>query len=292
MLFFLPICSTFYPAPLASPSAGARHIAAPSGAAPTAFARTNAARKSAAPLAATAAPRKRAAPLAAAAAPPKAPAARHFLVLCHDVGDAVARGEFSANNLLEGRVDVLARCLTAALWVSNGVREDATLWLCLGRDTVEIRGADVRGLNPDEKTAALFLRRALAADQPDAPPAKAAAPTGKSQRNLDRLVARRRVAKLPSPPGFVVRRGERFEDRLDALGGGPYVLLHEAGGAWSARAEARDAVVVIADQLGFSDAEDAFFAADARATRVSFGAASLLTSQCIVLAHHYLDTGA
>ena len=279
LLFFLPICSTFYPAPLASPSAGARHIAAPSGAAPTAFARTNVVRKSAAPLAAT-------------AAPPKAPAARHFLVLCHDVGDAVARGEFSANNLLEGRVDVLARCLTAALWVSNGVREDATLWLCLGRDTVEIRGADVRGLNPDEKTAGLFLRRALAADQPDAPPAKAAAPTGKSQRNLDRLVARRRVAKLPAPPGFVVRRGERFEDRLDALGGGPYVLLHEAGGAWSARAEARDAVVVIADQLGFSDAEDAFFAADARATRVSFGAASLLTSQCIVLAHHYLDNGA
>ena len=62
---------------------------------------------------------------------------------------------------------------------------------------------------------------------------------------------------------------------------------YEAGGAWSARAEARDAVVVIADQLGFSDAEDAFFAADARATRVSFGAASLLTSQCIVLVHHF-----
>ena len=158
LLFFLPICSTFYPAPLdAAPPAQRRR-------------------------------------------PSRLAAARHFVVLCHDVGDAVARGEFSANNLLEGRVDVLARCLTAALWVSNGVREDATLWLCLGRDTVEIRGADVRGLNPDEKTAGLFLRRALAADQPDAPPATAAAPTGKSQRNLDRLVARRRVAKLPAPP--------------------------------------------------------------------------------------------
>ena len=64
---------------------------------------------------------------------------RDFVVVCHNVSPLVLRGTFSPNNLLEGRVDVLARCVSAALWLSNGVRADTTLWLALGDDTVEVR---------------------------------------------------------------------------------------------------------------------------------------------------------
>ena len=72
-------------------------------------------------------------------------------------------------------------------------------------------------------------------------------------------------------------------------------MLHEAGDAWAASPwhSARDAdaavVVVVADQLGFLEREEAAFAADPRAHRISFGDRSLLTSHCIVLFHHYLD---
>ena len=232
---------------------------------------------------------------------------RHFVVACHNVTAAVSRGRFSANNLLEGRVDVLARCATSALWVSNGVRRDTTLWLCLGRDTVEVRGADVVGLNPDEKTTALFLQRALSEDDEDEDEDETAAVdfssfSGKSQRNLDKVKrkakSKRAAKKLPPPPGFTVRRGETLDARLAVLSRSrPYFVLHETGAdvdrgeGGVAAAEDDGVVLVVSDQLGWTAAEEATFAADARASLVSFGPMSLLTSQCITLAHNRLDRG-
>lgn len=89
---------------------------------------------------------------------------RHFVVLCHNVTDAMILGDFNINNLLENRVDVMCRCVSAGLWVSNGIRRNAHVWLMLGesRLSIEVLGSDVSGLNPDEKTVALMLQRTLA----------------------------------------------------------------------------------------------------------------------------------
>jgi len=88
---------------------------------------------------------------------------RNVIVLCQNVSHDVASGIFDVNNLLKGRVDVLARCVTSALWVSNGVRADTTLYLMLSPHnvTVEVRGSRVRSLTPDERTVALYLQRTL-----------------------------------------------------------------------------------------------------------------------------------
>lgn len=88
---------------------------------------------------------------------------RNVIVLSHNVSQTVADGLFDVNTLLTGRVDVLARCVNAALWVSNGIRRDTTIFLMLFPQnlTVEIRGEDVKGLNPDERTMALYLQRTL-----------------------------------------------------------------------------------------------------------------------------------
>uniref|UniRef100_A0A7S4HKH5 16S rRNA (uracil(1498)-N(3))-methyltransferase n=1 Tax=Odontella aurita TaxID=265563 RepID=A0A7S4HKH5_9STRA len=88
---------------------------------------------------------------------------RNVIVLSHNVSQTVADGLFDVNTLLTGRVDVLARCVNAALWVSNGIRRDTTIFLMLFPQnlTVEIRGEDVKGLNPDERTIALYLQRTL-----------------------------------------------------------------------------------------------------------------------------------
>ena len=84
---------------------------------------------------------------------------RHFIVAAPNASSAVANGQFSVNNLLQGRVDVLCRCATSALWYSNGIRADASLHLSLNDTTASVAGAEVRGLAPDEKTFALQLQR-------------------------------------------------------------------------------------------------------------------------------------
>ena len=73
-------------------------------------------------------------------------------------------GDFNTNNLLENRVDVMCRCVSAGLWLSNGIRRNAHVWLMLGESglSIEVLGSDVSGLNPDEKTVALMLQRTLA----------------------------------------------------------------------------------------------------------------------------------
>jgi tRNA pseudouridine-54 N-methylase len=88
---------------------------------------------------------------------------RNIIVLSHNVSDNVAGGFFDINDLLQGRVDVLARCVNAALWVSNGIRTDTSIFLMLFPQnvTMEIQGAHVKGLNPNERTMALYLQKTL-----------------------------------------------------------------------------------------------------------------------------------
>ncbi len=47
---------------------------------------------------------------------------RHIVLLCNNVSEDVGKGIFRPNNLLEGRVDVICRCITNAIYFSNGVR--------------------------------------------------------------------------------------------------------------------------------------------------------------------------
>ena len=65
-------------------------------------------------------------------------AERHFVVLCHNVTDAMLLGDFNTNNLLEGRVDVWCRCVAAGLWISNGIRRNTHVWLMLGKSGLSL----------------------------------------------------------------------------------------------------------------------------------------------------------
>ena len=54
-----------------------------------------------------------------------------MVVLFHDVSAATAAGLFSVSNLLQGRVDVWCRCVTAALYLSDDLRRDTVVSLVL-----------------------------------------------------------------------------------------------------------------------------------------------------------------
>eukprot|EP00548_Thalassiothrix_antarctica_P000183 CAMPEP_0194144222 /NCGR_PEP_ID=MMETSP0152-20130528/13287_1 /TAXON_ID=1049557 /ORGANISM="Thalassiothrix antarctica, Strain L6-D1" /LENGTH=493 /DNA_ID=CAMNT_0038843967 /DNA_START=276 /DNA_END=1757 /DNA_ORIENTATION=+ len=88
---------------------------------------------------------------------------RNIVVLSHNVSQDVADGFFEISELLKGRLDVLCRCSSSALWVSNDIRKDTSLFLMLfpHNITIEIQGQHVKGLNPDERTMALYLQRTL-----------------------------------------------------------------------------------------------------------------------------------
>lgn len=67
-----------------------------------------------------------------------------------------------------GRMDILVRCIRAALLVSGGVRRDTVLdLLLLGPDeaplVLRLDGQSIRGLRPDEARNARMLQSALAA---------------------------------------------------------------------------------------------------------------------------------
>ena len=166
---------------------------------------------------------------------------RHFVILCHNITQAMLQGEFNINNLLEGRVDVWCRCVSTALWLSNDLRRNTHVWLLLGQSglSVEISGRDVIGLNPDEKTTALFLQRALAAHaglpaltkslvqrqqflRQGQPPPLARGQLAKSPRNQERKTRERlartvEAAAVHAPSGFVVHTNDSVHQRLTTL---------------------------------------------------------------------------
>lgn len=90
---------------------------------------------------------------------------RTFVVVGHD---AATGPDFHVQDLpgSAGRLDVLVRCVTSALLVSHGIREDVTVYLVLQGPpdppkTVRLDGARLRGLNPDERSTALLVQKAL-----------------------------------------------------------------------------------------------------------------------------------
>jgi tRNA (pseudouridine54-N1)-methyltransferase len=89
---------------------------------------------------------------------------------------AVASPDFLLDDLAgtSGRLDVLVRCLRAALLVSHGLRTDTTAYLVLlggprAPRTLRVEGARAKFLRPDERSLATLVRKVLAVDpeQPD-----------------------------------------------------------------------------------------------------------------------------
>ncbi|MGB9636643.1 MAG: tRNA (pseudouridine(54)-N(1))-methyltransferase TrmY [Thermoplasmata archaeon] len=90
---------------------------------------------------------------------------RKFLVVCHD---APTDGSFSLDDLPGSgkRIDVVARCVVAALLISYGIRKDTEAMLHLQGAPrpgilIRISGKRVKYLNPDERSTAALLRNAL-----------------------------------------------------------------------------------------------------------------------------------
>jgi tRNA (pseudouridine54-N1)-methyltransferase len=191
---------------------------------------------------------------------------RRFVLVGHD---APTTPEFPLDGLPSeaGRLDLLARSLVAGLLVSHDIRDDVEVILLLG-DAVAVRfdGADLQGLNPDERSAAALVRTALETAE------HAVGPLEQDVR-----------------PGVTVSKRD-FEAVIDDVAGaGTLLQLHEDGTPAAERTPPDHPTFVLSDHRDFTDEEQAALDA-AGAEPVSLGPRPIHADQAVAVANNWLDT--
>jgi tRNA (pseudouridine54-N1)-methyltransferase len=185
---------------------------------------------------------------------------------------ADASGEFLPDDLpgTSGRLDVLLRCVRAALLWSHGIRGDVTVYLVLcggprAPRALRIDGASARFVRPDERSLATLARKTLASRADD------------ETRGF-----------VEVRPGVAVAR-DGLESVLSELEGAKLFVLEEGGP--DVRAEVgvtEDAAFFLGDHLGFDDVTRARLASlGARA--MSIGPRSLHAEDAIAVLLNELD---
>lgn len=165
-----------------------------------------------------------------------------------------------------GRMDILVRCVRAALLVSGGVRRNTILdLLLLGPDEapllLRLDGRAIRGLRPDEARNARTLQRALA--------------------------ARHRGAGAEMVAPGIMAAPMALETLVQDQPGARFVLGREGADFRTVSWEG-DATFVLGDDLGIaSDQQEQLLRSGA--SIVSLGPVDLHTEDAITIVHNELD---
>ncbi|NYZ79802.1 hypothetical protein H0N95_00960 [Candidatus Micrarchaeota archaeon] len=65
---------------------------------------------------------------------------------------------FELNNLTSARMDLVARCVNAALWLDHDIRRDVVVYFCFSNKIAIRIDGGVRNMNPDERNIASFFK--------------------------------------------------------------------------------------------------------------------------------------
>lgn len=191
---------------------------------------------------------------------------RDIVIIGHK---AKTSGDFSLNDLpgSAGRMDILCRCVSSALFLSFGMRRDVNIHLLLLGEPdpgkiIRFEGLNLKYLNPDERSSGSLIQKALQKEAPE-----------KDTR---------------STPGVWIRRGDLLS-LLSEFGGRPLFYLREDGRDFREFArEIRDPVFILGDHTGVTEEEEKqLFEAGAKI--ISIGPISLHSDHCITLVHNELD---
>ncbi len=193
---------------------------------------------------------------------------RTFIIVGHK---ATTSPNFSLEDIpgTSGRLDILCRCINAAFVLSHGIRKDVNVYLVLlGGEvpkTICLKGETLRHLNPDERTTAALLKRALSLE---ATPEWAMSTSGIFVRigGLAEVLSDLKVAKM-----LYLR-----EDGVDVRG-------------IECSALAVDAAFILGDHTGMTPEEETLLE-QAGAKMVSVGPTSLHADHCIVLLNWLCDS--
>jgi len=190
---------------------------------------------------------------------------RQFIVVGHD---APTTSDFSLEDLPgAGRLDVLCRCVNSAFFLSHALREDVRVHLVLADEyVVRFEGAELRRLNPDERSTAALIRGALEARE---------GAIGAMEAN-------------PSP-GVYIGKGDFESTARSVAEESTLIELHEGGQPVVDLDAPSDPAFVLSDHHDFTG-DEADLLAEVADERVSLGPEALHADHAITVAHNYLDT--
>jgi len=159
-----------------------------------------------------------------------------------------------------GRLDVLVRCVTTALWKSHGIRHDTDVWLILNGPpnppvTVRLSGDKIRYLNPDERSTAALIRNGL-------------------------IKFKKEEGVMETSPGITMQR-IGLSELLEKLPNP--VLLSENGKEEMGESK----TFILGDDKDPTDEEMKILIG---LPKINLGKESLLSSACVTLIHHLLDS--
>jgi tRNA (pseudouridine54-N1)-methyltransferase len=204
-----------------------------------------------------------------------APSMRRFVVIGQQ---ATASDDFFLDDLpgSSGRLDVLLRCVRAALLVSHGLRRDVVVYLVLlgGRQAPRVLrfdGALAKFVRPDERSLATLVKKVLAAAGDASTPAH---------------------GFVEVKAGIAISRGG-LADVIADLGRATAYILDESGPDVRDSKElgCDDIAFFVGDHRGFDDATRARLAAiGARSIRV--GPVSLHAEDAIAIVSNEIDRSA
>ena len=191
---------------------------------------------------------------------------RDIVIIGHK---AKTNGDFSLNDLpgSAGRMDILCRCVSSALFLSFGMRRDVNVHLLLLGDPdpgkiIRFEGLHLRYLNPDERSSGSLINKALQKDATE--------------------------QDIRSTPGVWIRRGD-LKSLLSEFEGRNLLYLREDGKDIREFAlEIRDPVFILGDHTGVTEEEEEQLL-EAGAKIISVGPISLHSNHCITLIHNELD---
>jgi tRNA (pseudouridine54-N1)-methyltransferase len=183
-----------------------------------------------------------------------------------------ARGspDFSLDDLpgTSGRLDVLLRCVRAALLVSHGMRRDTAIYLVLLGDprvpkTLRFDGACARFIRPDERSAGVLVQKMLAA-------------------------GREGPGFVTVRPGIAISHGGLSAALADLGDATPYVLEEGAPDIRAAAIDPREAAFFVGDHLGLEEAARSELGA-LRPTALGLGPISVHAEDAVTLVANELD---
>ena len=189
---------------------------------------------------------------------------REFILVTHDLDPHIPVDLDDLPGC--GRMDLVARTITAGLLLSHGIRPAAQTHIIIDDAyTVTVDGAEMRHLHPDERSTAAQIGKALAAHTE----VIGAQPT-------------------PVSPGLSIRRGG-LATTLSALPSTATPLrLAPEGQPLTSLSVPTHPVCVLSDHRSFTDEELAVLEPETIA--VSVGPQVLHGADVVTIVHNYLDT--